>query len=172
MSRSTSSCTCYALRNRGALRLDAGLGVRLDDRLRTRDQHLGFALSDARGLTREVAQVVELGATDAATANHLDVGDHGAVHREDALDTNAARDLADGERGAHAAAAPGDANTFESLESFLVAFTDADVNTEGVTGAERRDVSEPLFLGFNEGVHMTLGAGVNSLVRTGFGVCG
>jgi len=61
------------------------------------------------------------------------------VEREDALNTNAVRDLADGERGADSAAAFGDADTFESLESFLVTFADADVDTEGVAGAERGD---------------------------------
>ena len=88
------------------------------------------------------------------------------MDREDALDTDAIRDLADSERRADSAAALGDADAFESLESFLVTLADADVDTEGVAGAERWDVAEPLFLGFNEGVHMTLGAGVNSLIKT------
>src|SRR5207253_3339831 len=111
-------------------------------------------------------QIVQLGAADATTAHDRDLGDHRAVDREDALDTNAVRDFADGERGAHSTAALGDADAFESLESFLVTFADADIDTQGVASAERRDVAEPLFLGFNEGVHMPLGAGVNSLVKT------
>ena len=91
------------------------------------------------------------------------------MHGEDALDANAVRDLANGEGLADSAAALGDADTLESLESFLVTFADADVDTERVAGAERGDVAEPLFLGFNEGVHMTLGAGVNSLIKTCLG---
>src|SRR3954465_12036041 len=42
-----------------------------------------LALLDARGLAREVAQVVELRAADLAAAHDDDVADHRAVHRED-----------------------------------------------------------------------------------------
>ena len=92
------------------------------------------------------------------------------MDREDALDTDTVRDLPDGEGRAHSAPTLRDADTFERLESFLVALADADVDTERVAGAERGDViAEPLFLGFDEGMHMTLGAGVNSLVKTCLG---
>src|SRR6185437_11946366 len=40
-----------------------------------------------------------------------------------------------------------------------VTFLDAYVHAQGVAGTERRDVAEPLFLCFDEGMHMTLGGG-------------
>jgi hypothetical protein len=151
----------------GLLRLCSRLCRR---RLATGHEDLGFPLSDAGGLACEVAQIVQLRATDASTANDRDLRDHRAVDRENALDADAVRDLANRERRADARAALCDANTLKSLESFLVALADAYVDAEGVPCSERGNVvAEPLFLGFNEGMHMTLGAGVNSLVKTCLG---
>src|SRR6476661_7984291 len=62
-----------------------------------RHGHLGLPLLDARRLAGEMAQVVELRAPHAATPDDLDVGQHGAVEREDALDADAVGDLADRE---------------------------------------------------------------------------
>ena len=132
-------------------------------RLGARDLDARLSFLDASRLAGEVAQVVELGAADASTADYRDGRDHRAVRREDALDTDAARDLADRERLADATAAAGDADTFERLEALLVTFFDADVDADRVTGAEGRNISaEPLFLGFDKWMHMTLGAEVNS----------
>ena len=125
------------------------------------DTHLSFL--DAGRLSGEVAKVVELGAADAATTNDGDRCDHRAMRREDALDTDAAGNLADSERLADATAATGDADTFERLEALLVTFFDANVDADRVTGAEGRNISaEPLFLGFDKWMHMSLGAEVNS----------
>ena len=54
------------------------------------------------------------------------------------------------------AAATRDAHALERLNALLFAFLHAHVDAKGVAGAERRDVTEPLFLGFDEGMHMTL----------------
>ena len=126
-----------------------------------RNVHAHLPLLDAGGLAGEMAQVVELGAANAAAANHGNAGDHWAVHREDALDANTTRDLADGEGGADSAAADGEANAFERLEALLVTFFDADVDANGVTGAEWWQVgAEPLFLGFDKWMHkITRGRG-------------
>ena len=59
------------------------------------------------------------------------------MDREDALDTDAVGDLANGKRGANPAPTLRDADTFERLESFLVTLADADVDAEGIAGAER-----------------------------------
>ena len=48
-----------------------------------------LALADAGGLAGDVAQVVQLRAAHEATAHDGDVGEHGAVDREDALDADA-----------------------------------------------------------------------------------
>src|SRR6476619_7402963 len=120
--------------------------------------HLHFL--DARGLAGEMTQVVELGATDTAATDHVDVGQHGAVEGENALHADAVRDLADGERGADAAAPTGDDHSLERLDALLFPFLDAHVHAHGITRAEGGQVgTEPLFLGFDEGMHMTLGAG-------------
>ncbi len=44
----------------------------------------------------------------------------------------------------------------ERLNALLFAFLHAHVDAEGVTRTERGNVAEPLFLGFDEGMHMTL----------------
>jgi hypothetical protein len=107
----------------------------------------------------EVAQVVQLGATHAAATHDLDVGEHRAVQREYALDTDAVGDLPHGEGGAHPRATARDADPLECLNALLLTFLDAYVHAQGVAGTERRHVgAEPLFLGFDEGMHMTLGA--------------
>src|SRR6185437_16237220 len=116
--------------------------------------HLLFA--DARGLTGEIAEVVELCAAHTAAAHYYDLGEHRAVHREDALDADAVGNLAHGEGLAHTSAATSDANALEGLNALLFAFTDADVHPQGVAGTEAGDVSKPLFLGFDECMHMTL----------------
>src|ERR1700730_3722690 len=92
------------------------------------------------------------------------------MDREDALAADPVRNLPDGEGLAYSASALGDTNTLESLNSFLVALAHAHVDAERVTCPERGDVvAEPLFLGVDEGMHMALGAGVNSLVKTCLG---
>src|SRR5262245_10233046 len=123
-------------------------------RLGNSDAHFLFA--NTRGFTREVAQVVQLGAANAPAAHYADLGEHWAVQREDALDAYAIGDLADREGLADSATAARDADALERLNALLFTFLDADVHTKRVAGAERWDGTEPLFLGFDEGMHMTL----------------
>ena len=75
------------------------------------------------------------------------------MHREDALDADAVGDLAHHERFADTGAAARDAHALERLETLLVAFTNTDVDAQRVACAEGRDLAEPLFLGFDEGMH-------------------
>ena len=90
---------------------------------------------------------------DTATT-HVDLRDHRAVQREDALDADAVGHLAHRERLAHAAALLRDADAFEGLHALLLAFLHADIHANGVTGPERRDVvAQPLFLRFDERMH-------------------
>ncbi len=65
--------------------------------LRERLGLVGLLLVDAGGLALAIAEVVELGPPHRAFALHLDPVDDRRVEREDALDADAARDLADGE---------------------------------------------------------------------------
>ena len=93
-----------------------------------------------------------------AATHSLNVGEHRAVHRENALDADAVGDLADRERLADTAAAARDADALEGLDPLLLTFLHADVDTQRVTSAERGNRAEPFFLGFDERMHMTLGA--------------
>src|SRR6266496_4596252 len=87
--------------------------------LAARNVHANLALLDPRGLSGEVAQVVQLCTPDAAPSNNGDRRDHRAVQREDALDTDTARDLPNGEGLADAASAARDAHTLECLKTLL-----------------------------------------------------
>src|SRR5215211_1727084 len=150
VARRSRSIVLHRRRRRApAIRLLPGAGAGGGHR------RLDLLLANARGLAGEVAQVVELRAAHAAAADDRDVRPHRAVHREDALDADAVRDLADRERLADPAAAAGDAHPLEGLEALLVALAHAHVHAQGVARPERRDVAEPLFLGFDEGMHMT-----------------
>ena len=73
------------------------------------------ALADAGALADPVAQVVELGATDVAAGGDLDLLDLRRVHGERALDADAERLLADGERLAGAVALALDDDALEDL---------------------------------------------------------
>jgi len=120
-----------------------------------------FPLADSRRFSGEVSEVVELCATHSSAAHDNDRGDHRAVHGEDALDSDAARDFANGEGLADSASAARDAHTFECLETLLVTFFHADIDAQRVAGAEARHVrAEPFFLGFDKWMHMSLGAEV------------
>ena len=117
-----------------------------------------------------MTEVVELRATHAATADDDNGRDHRAVAREDTLDANSTGDFADREGLADSASTTSEANTLERLEPLLVTFFDADVDTNGITGAERWQISaEPLFLGFDKWMHIKLGAEVNGPVQGSFG---
>jgi hypothetical protein len=117
-------------------------------------------------LPGEVTQVVQLGAAHAAAAHDLDVGEHGAVEREDALDADAVRDLADRERRAHTRSRAGRCRPLERLDALLSPFLYAHVHAQRVTGPEGGNIrTEPLFLVLDEGMHMTLGANVPGFER-------
>src|SRR5450432_679693 len=120
---------------------------------------LNLALLDPRSLAGGGAQIVELRATDAATADDVHVAEHGAVDREDALDADAVGDLANGEGLADAAAALGDAHALERLQPLLLTFLYTHVHAQRVARAEGRNVgAEEFLLGLNEYMHRALGA--------------
>lgn len=75
-----------------AARRDVGL---LEETLFV-DRHASdpAALLDSRGLTREPAQEVQLGAANAPVPYDLDLGDHRRVNRENTLDPDTAADFA------------------------------------------------------------------------------
>src|SRR6476660_7960281 len=106
--------------------------------------HLSFA--DARCLTSKMSEIVQLRATDSSAANYCDRCDHRAVHGENALDTDAARDLSYCEGFTHSTSTAGDANTFERLQALFVTFFDTDTDSQRITGAEAGHIgAKPFF---------------------------
>jgi hypothetical protein len=94
------------------------------------------AFLEAGGLAFETAEVVEFGAAHAAGADDLDLIDDGGVDGEDTLDAGAESHLTDDDIFTEAGVFAGDEDALESLGTFLVAFLNLDVDTEGVTDAE------------------------------------
>src|SRR5215475_12850447 len=116
----------------------------------------GFApLADPGGLAAQVAEVVQLGATDPAAGHDLDLVDGRGVHREGPLHADAVADLADGEGLACPAALAADHHALENLDPGPVALLDPDVHLQRVARPEARYVGANLRLlelG-NRGVH-------------------
>ena len=77
---------------------------------------------DAGRFTAKITQIVELRTTHATATDHIYVIDHGAMERENSLDADAVRDLADREGRASALARAADANALERLEAGLLTF--------------------------------------------------
>src|SRR5262245_22976785 len=88
----------------------------------------GALLVDAGRLSLAAAQVVELRAAHRALPLHLDSVDDRRVQRKNTLDSDPARDLANGEGFPCAAAAPGDDHTRENLDAFLLSLTNLDMH--------------------------------------------
>src|SRR5581483_2408531 len=117
------------------------------------------------GLTHAVAQVVELGAPHITEGHRLDPGDDRRVHGEGALDSDPEADLADSERLAHTGTLTADDRALEHLDALPIALDDADMDLEGVSGSEVRDVvAEAAAVYEIGGVH---GAAVSSTLPGG-----
>lgn len=92
-------------------------------------------------LPRRSTQVVQLRATHVTTGDELDLLDDRGVHREGTLDADREGDLADREGLADTGALATDDYALELLHTGAVALDDADVDVDGVTRAEGRDVA-------------------------------
>src|SRR5262249_42519469 len=100
------------------------------------------ALPHPGALADALAQVVELGAAHVAAGRDLDALDLGRVHRERALDPDAERLLADGERLAHAVALALDHDALEHLGTPAGALDDLEVHLDAVPGLELGDAAQ------------------------------
>jgi len=99
-----------------------------------------IAFFDAGCLSAKVTQVIELGTSNAAAADHVDMIDHRPMQREDTLDTDAKADLADRNGFARSAVFAGDADSFKSLKPLFVTFLDADMHAKRVTRLKSGDI--------------------------------
>lgn len=100
----------------------------------------GVQLADTGSFPLEVAEVVEFGAANAATGDDFDFFNHCGMEGKSTLDANAVRMFTNGEGFADTAILFGDADALEKLNAFFFAFTDTDVDAEGVASAKRRDI--------------------------------
>src|SRR5690606_11984421 len=103
-------------------------------------------LFDARGLAREITQVVQLGTPHVAVPLHDDVADRGAVGLEHALHALPMRNLAHGKRGVEPTVAPGDDDALVGLHALAVALGDLHLHYDGVTRLEVRDLARHALL--------------------------
>src|SRR6056297_1793291 len=98
-------------------------------------------LLDASCLAFEITKVEQLGATDlAATLDHDRVDDR-AESLENTLYAGTVRDLANGEGGIDTAVLLGDNHAFECLDTLAIAFSDPDVDHDGIAGGKIRNVA-------------------------------
>jgi hypothetical protein len=116
------------------------------------------AFLDAGSLAAEVAKIIQLSTADLTTTDDIDVIDDSRVQREDALNTDAEAYLADGNGLADASVLTGDADALKGLEAFLVAFLDADVDTQRIARLKRRNAVLNLCVLNNiESIHFIFG---------------
>src|SRR5262249_2206396 len=115
-------------------------------------------LFDAGRFAGQIAEVVQLGATDAAAALHRDVADRRAVGLEHALDALAVRNLAHRERGVEPAVALRDDHAFVGLHALAIALDDLHLHDDGVAGVEGRHFAghPRLFDFLNDVAHVRL----------------
>ena len=119
--------------------LAAALGLG-DSDLDRFDAVAGGPLRDTGRLAAAVAQIVKLGAADAALALHFNAFDHRRGERENTLNTFTEGNLANREALIDAAARARNADAFEALDALTVAFLDAHVHRQGVTRGKFRDI--------------------------------
>jgi hypothetical protein len=98
------------------------------------------AFLDTSSLSAKVAKVIELGSTHLTAADDVDMVDNGCVQRKDSLDADAEGNLSDGYRLARAAVLASNADAFECLKPFFIAFLDPNVYPDGVAGLKSRNV--------------------------------
>src|SRR5262249_6396816 len=83
----------------------------------------------------------------------LDPVDHRGVQREDALDSDAARDLSHCEGLPRASAPAGDHDTREDLDALFLTFADLDVDTDAVSRRKPGNIRlQHRFLDFQKGI--------------------
>src|SRR5690606_3212747 len=97
-------------------------------------------LRNTRAFASAAAQVIELRPADNAAADQRNAVDIRRIEREHTLHAFAERNLADGEVAAHAAVRPGNAYAFEILHAGAFALDHAHADTQGIAGAEIRDI--------------------------------
>ena len=95
---------------------------------------------DLGSLTNSVSEVVELSSADLTVSYDLYLVNDRRVERENSLDTAAVSNTSYGESLADTAVLLGDNCSLEDLDTALVAFLDLNVNLNGITYVELRNI--------------------------------
>src|SRR5262249_30206091 len=98
-------------------------------------------------LTPKLTQVVKFGSTDASAFDHIYMINDRCMQWKDALDTDTERSLSNRYCFSYALSAARNDNPFERLQTFFVfTFLDANVDANGITGNEIRNIALQLCL--------------------------
>jgi hypothetical protein len=95
-----------------------------------------FALAQTRRFASQIAEIIQLGAPNAASANQVDMVDHGSVHREDAFYTLPETYFSNRDGFAHTGVLASDDGALEGLETLLIALLDSHVHPDGIARAK------------------------------------
>src|SRR5688572_13374805 len=100
-----------------------------------------IALANAGRLTAQTTQVVQLGPSNAAALDQVDVIDDGCMQRKDSLDTHTEARLSHGDRFARAAMLASNHDALERLQSFLgFRFLNSHVNADRIARLKLRNI--------------------------------
>jgi len=109
---------------------------------------LGTLFFDSGSLGGQPTDISEIGTTDFSGPDDFDLPDHRGMDKEGSLDADAVGHLPNRERFGNASALLLQNQTFESLESFAVAFLDFDPNLDGVSRVKSGIVGLQEFFGY------------------------
>ena len=120
-------------------------------------QHKSNALDflDLRRLTLTFTQVVQLRPANFTTADQIHMVNAGRMDRESTFDTNAIGNAANRKGFSNAAVTLGNHGTFESLQTFTVAFNNLDPYAHGITHVKLGSIAAQLlcFDGTDQFIH-------------------
>ena len=112
---------------------------------------LVFLALDPGSLACSFSHVIELGSSNVALANELDLLNERRMKRESLFYANAGRDSSDSEGLADAAVLLLEHIALEDLDSFSVAFLDLDVYLNGIAYGKLRNIV--LFIFLSDGLY-------------------
>ena len=115
------------------------------------------AFLEARSLTATITQVVKLGTANFSTARDLDLFDTGTIEQESTLDADAMTGYTTyREVSLVTTLAQADHNTLENLNTFAVAFYDANVDLHVIAWCELGMICFGCLYGLHQFIHTCL----------------
>ena len=102
------------------------------------------ALPDTSSFAAAFTQIKQSGSTDTTQRDDFYLFDTRRMQSKCFFDPDTVGDLTDGERGIHIAALALQHNPLKHLHTFFVPFDDSDMNLDGITGPECRNIKTHL----------------------------